>query len=179
MHMDVREEKWKGFFSSFFFQNLNKIEIRKVGFLLFFLITFLNLIAVMCQILAMSRSRMCFNYRVTVRCTLAESAVSLCNQNSLALHIVRSPPPPPNPCCGFQQSCKDKVHPSIRRRVYRDHCLSVTELVRRLQSGPEQEVYLRLTGEGHPTDGETAKHPLPAHHIDLPQPPATEQLVFE
>lgn len=30
------------------------------------------------------------------------------------------------------------------------------------------EEYLRLTGEGHPTDGETAKHTLPAHHIDLP-----------
>lgn len=29
------------------------------------------------------------------------------------------------------------------------------------------EEYLRLTGEGHPTDGETAKHTLPAHHIDL------------
>jgi len=31
-----------------------------------------------------------------------------------------------------------------------------------------REEYLRLTGEGHPTDGETAKHTLPAHHIDLP-----------
>lgn len=29
-------------------------------------------------------------------------------------------------------------------------------------------VYLRLTGEGHPTDGEAAKHTLPAHHTDLP-----------
>lgn len=31
-----------------------------------------------------------------------------------------------------------------------------------------QEEYLRLTGEGHATDGETAKHTLEAHHIDLP-----------
>lgn len=42
-----------------------------------------------------------------------------------------------------------------------------------------REEYLRLTGEGHPTDGETAKHTLPAHHIDLPYPPAAEQPVFE
>lgn len=41
------------------------------------------------------------------------------------------------------------------------------------------EAYLRLTGEGHPTDGETAKHTLPAHSIDVAKPPAAEQPVFE
>lgn len=28
--------------------------------------------------------------------------------------------------------------------------------------------YLRLTAEGHATDGETAKHTFHLHHIDLP-----------
>lgn len=31
-----------------------------------------------------------------------------------------------------------------------------------------QDEYLRLTAEGHATDGETAKHTFHVHHIDLP-----------
>lgn len=45
-------------------------------------------------------------------------------------------------------------------------CLALISLLGPIQVDCQEE-YLRLTAEGHATDGETAKHTVEAHHIDL------------